>query len=71
MVGTTSLTLEHHALLCAKRARAPADWSRTRAEFGIQDDATFEVFDRAWQARFTREPELQRRWLIAYRRALG
>jgi hypothetical protein len=69
-VGTLSLTLEHHAELFAARARRPAAWEALRARYGIVDDAAFEALDRAWQARFAREPELQRRWVVAYQRAL-
>jgi hypothetical protein len=69
-VGTLSLTLEHHAELSAAGARSPEEWARRREAFGIADDASFVELDRKWQERFAREPDLQRRWVAAYRRAL-
>ncbi len=69
-VGTRSLTLEHYAELMAWRARYPAAWAERRDAYGIVDDESFAAFDRAWQARFVREPTLQRRWVTAFQRAL-
>jgi hypothetical protein len=69
-VGTISLTLEHYAELVAVGTRTPDAWAQRRNAFGIADDETFTQLDRAWQERFAHEPELQRRWLALYQRAL-